>query len=259
MSKTKYPIVLVHGIMVKNLKIWRAFRVISNAMVEDGYTVYVTDQDGVGAIQTNAQQIKEEILAILQKEKCEKVNIIAHSKGGLDSRYMISKLGMDDKIASLTTLSTPHHGSKMSTTLMKIPKFFAKIIAFFCNTAYKIAGDKKPDLYACGVQLSDTTMVEFNKDVPNSDKVYYQSYSSKVDTRKAFVQFIPFQFCKICEKRDVDGVVAVESAIWGDYKGSIHTNPNHTKMVGAYGSKRHLKDVCAFYCKVAKDLEEMGF
>lgn len=37
---------------------------------------------------------------------CEKVNIIAHSKGGLDSRYAISRLGMDQYTASLTTINS---------------------------------------------------------------------------------------------------------------------------------------------------------
>ena len=44
----------------------------------------------------------------------KKIHIIAHSMGGLDSRYMISKLGMADRVLSLTTISTPHHGSPIA-------------------------------------------------------------------------------------------------------------------------------------------------
>ena len=42
----------------------------------------------------------------------EKVHVIAHSMGGLDARYMISRLGMEDRVLSLTTVGTPHRGSK---------------------------------------------------------------------------------------------------------------------------------------------------
>src|SRR5262249_40078789 len=43
-----------------------------------------------------------------------KVHLIAHSMGGLDSRYMISRLGMADRILSLTTLGTPHQGTSLA-------------------------------------------------------------------------------------------------------------------------------------------------
>ena len=56
--------------------------------------VYITNRDGVGNVNNCAQQLKEEILDILKKENCDKVNLIAHSKGGVDARYMISRLGM---------------------------------------------------------------------------------------------------------------------------------------------------------------------
>ena len=59
---------------------------------------------------TIGEDIKKKILEVIEKTGCEKVNIIAHSKGGLDSRYAISILGMDKYTASLTTISTPHRG-----------------------------------------------------------------------------------------------------------------------------------------------------
>ena len=67
--------------------------------------------------------LKEQILQILEAEQCEKVNIIGHSKGGLDARYAISCLEMEGKVASLTTIGTPHGGCKMVDHLLrKIPK-----------------------------------------------------------------------------------------------------------------------------------------
>ena len=41
----------------------------------------------------------------------EPVNVIAHSMGGLDARYMITHLGMAEQVRSLTTVATPHHGT----------------------------------------------------------------------------------------------------------------------------------------------------
>ena len=67
---TKYPVVLVHGMMAKDFPFWHAFRGISDFLEKQNVTVYVTNQDGIGAITTNAQQLKAEILDILQKENC---------------------------------------------------------------------------------------------------------------------------------------------------------------------------------------------
>ena len=116
--QTKYPVVLVHGMMLKDFKYYRAFRKIAEHLESNGVKCYVTNQDGVGSIENNALQLKEMIELILDIEKTDKVNIIAHSKGGLDSRLMIHKYDMGKHIASLTTLSTPPHGSKLSSNLL---------------------------------------------------------------------------------------------------------------------------------------------
>jgi pimeloyl-ACP methyl ester carboxylesterase len=59
--------------------------------------------------------LKKNLFKILKDEKAEKVNIIAHSMGGLDARHMLfsdrNKEKIHERVASLTTISTPHHGT----------------------------------------------------------------------------------------------------------------------------------------------------
>ncbi len=59
--------------------------------------------------------------AIQQANPEGPVHIIAHSMGGLDSRALIARnlhgLSNSGRIASLTTLSTPHHGSPVADLL----------------------------------------------------------------------------------------------------------------------------------------------
>jgi hypothetical protein len=100
--KTKYPIILVHGIALKDFKFLKSFGEIDRILRIQGYSVYKAKTDGFGSIANNAMQLKEEIVKILEAEGVDKVNIIAHSKGGLDSKYMIENLGMEDYVASLT-------------------------------------------------------------------------------------------------------------------------------------------------------------
>ena len=259
MESTKYPVVLVHGMMVKDFSFWPAFRGITDFLQKQNVTVYVSNQDGLGAIATNAVQLKEEILEILQKENCEKVNIIAHSKGGVDSRYMISQLDMGNHVASLTTLSTPHHGSGLSAKLLQIPGFLAKTIAFFTDAFYRLLGDRQPDILRLGQELTAEAMEDFNAAVPNAPSVYYQSFSSTAPHKKAFLRFIPYQISRYCEQDDTDGMVAVKSSQWGNYRGSISAELDHFKMVGVYGSKKKLTGVGLFYLHIIQELGHMGF
>ena len=258
METTKYPVVLVHGMMAKNIRFWRAFRGIAGFLKAQGITVYVTNQDGVGAVATNAVQLKEEILDILKKENCEKVNLIAHSKGGVDSRYMISHLDMAEHVASLTTLSTPHHGSGLSGRLIKMPRFLARIIALFTNLFYRIWGDRKPDIFQLGLDLTQEAMEQFNRDTPNVPSVYYQSYSSSITGKRAIV-FIPYKVSRFCEQDATDGMVSVSSSQWGNYRGDIGDDMDHFKMAGVYGTKKQLADVGRFYLHIIEELQAMGF
>lgn len=257
--KCKYPIVLVHGMVLKDFKLYRAFRKIKDVLKENGIIVYVTNQDGVGTISNNAKQLKEEINQIIEKEKVDKVNIIAHSKGGLDARYMISSLKMDDKVASLTTLSTPHRGSNMSRIILKMPKWIASTLALFINLFYKLFKDKNPDILTLAHELTDTQMVKFNKDNVNSDKVYYQSYSSDIANKKTFLMILPRKISKYCENDTTDGIVSISSSAWGDYKGNMDNDYDHAEMVGAYGNKKTLNNVSKFYLNIVKELQEKGF
>ena len=259
MKTTKYPVVLVHGMMVKDFSFWPAFRGITDFLQKQNVTVYVSNQDGLGAIATNAAQLKDEILEILHKENCEKVNIIAHSKGGVDARFMISCLGMAEYVASLTTLSTPHHGSGLSAKLLQMPAFLAQAIAFFSNLFYRILGDRQPDILQLGKELTADAMEDFNEAVPNAPSVYYQSFSSTAPHKKAFLRFIPYQISRYCEQDDTDGMVAVKSSQWGNYRGSMSAELDHFKMVGVYGSKKKLTGVGLFYLHIIQELSHMGF
>jgi hypothetical protein len=53
-----------------------------------------------------------------------RVHIIAHSRGGMDARWVIAQPGMADKIASLTTIGTAHRGTTfMSWAYALLPLF----------------------------------------------------------------------------------------------------------------------------------------
>lgn len=257
---SKYPIILAHGIAAKQLRILNAFGKIGYELEKEGYKVFVADTDGFGSIENNAEQLKNYINRVLLLTGAEKVNIIAHSKGGLDSKYMITKLGMEDKVASLTTLCTPHKGSIIASKIWKLPMPIKKIIAFWIDMFYCLfLGDKHPDSIRACDQLR--AVDESEETLQFSYKVYCQSYSTSISNVKdCFIMGLPMKLQHHYEVTDNDGMVSEESAQFGCYKGKCLDIPvSHVQIIDMFSKKSQKEQIYAFYKKVCSELSEMGF
>ena len=145
--KLKYPILLVHGMGFRDYKLVGYWGRIPDELRKMGCDIHFGRQDSNGDIETNGRHIARRINEILEETGAEKVNIIAHSKGGLDSHYAISTLNMGDKVASLVTVSTPHHGSLTVDKLMKFPDPLIRFAGFCTDCWFRILGDKNPNTY----------------------------------------------------------------------------------------------------------------
>lgn len=257
---SKYPIILAHGIAAKQLRILNAFGKIGYELEKEGYKVFVADTDGFGSIENNAEQLKNYINRVLLLTGAEKANIIAHSKGGLDSKYMITKLGMEDKVASLTTLCTPHKGSIIASKIWKLPMPIKKIIAFWIDMFYCLfLGDKHPDSIRACDQLR--AVDESEETLQFSYKVYCQSYSTSISNVKdCFIMGLPMKLQHHYEVTDNDGMVSEESAQFGCYKGKCLDIPvSHVQIIDLFSKKSQKEQIYAFYKKVCSELSEMGF
>jgi triacylglycerol lipase len=70
-------------------------------------SVVCTEQQNIN----NANQIKQWVDDILSSTEAQKVDIVAHSMGGISSRYYIKFIADLNKIDDYVTLGSPHHGS----------------------------------------------------------------------------------------------------------------------------------------------------
>ena len=255
---TKYPIILVHGIAIKDIWFIGSFGNIDNHLINHGYIVYTSKIDAFGSTKNNAQLLKLQILEILEKEKIDKVNMIAHSKGGLDSKEMIMNLGMEDHVASLTTISTPHKGSPIASFVLKFPKPLLRFGAFWVNLWYRVFGDKSPDCYTVCEELKEG----INSDDKISENVYCQSYSTIMKKSKDdVVMSIPHALSqKIDKGKETDGVVPVESSKFQNYRGNcLDDSVSHSEIVDLFVKKNKKEKIYNFYLNLVKDLEERGF
>ena len=98
LCKTAYPIILVHGAGFRDLRIPVYWGRIPRVLKEHGADVFFGEQDSWGSVETNAHALCERIDAVLAKTGAKKVNLIAHSKGGVEARMAASSLGYGAKI-----------------------------------------------------------------------------------------------------------------------------------------------------------------
>lgn len=261
---TKYPIIMVHGIGFRDLKYFNYWGRMPKVLSCNGASVYYGHQKAWGTIEENAALMKENIEHILTETGAKKVNIIAHSKGGLDSRYMITKLGMADKVASLTTVSTPHHGSRLIDFLNRLPDGIYRLIAHMLDKSFQMVGDENPDCYHSSKQLAPAFCSEFNSQVPDCKGIYYQSYTSVM--RNMFsdsLLSIPYLLMCFLDTSDNDGLVSVDSAKWGTFKGVFQNKKrrgiSHGDMIDLKREDYNGFDVIEEYIKIVEELKGMGY
>ena len=218
-EKLKYPILFVHGMGFRDNKYVGYWGRIPGALQKMGCKIYFGNQDSNADIETNGRHLAERINQIIRETDAERVNIIAHSKGGLDCRYAISSSGMGDKVASLTTIATPHHGSKTMDKLMRLPHWLIQFVCFFADGWFRLLGDKKPNTYHVLCAFTTDAATVFNTQNPNCAAVLYQSYAFAMKKPSSdFLMWLPNLVVKGIEGEN-DGLLTPASVKWGVFKG----------------------------------------
>ncbi len=263
--RTKYPIILVHGVFFRDLEKFNYWGRIPEELEKNGALLFYGDQQSALCVEESAKELAGKIQSILNKTGAPKVNIIAHSKGGLDSRYAISRLGMDKYVASLTTINTPHRGCEFAEWLLnKTTDGFRNGLAKKYNSAFKLMGDTAPDFLGAVNDLTASKCSSFNQSVPDSPDVYYQSVGSKINT--AMTSIFPLNFSHIIAgyfDGPNDGLVSVESSKWGSEFTYLESkSPDGVSHADVIDLLRHDKpdlDIREFYVQLVSSLRTKGF
>ncbi|KAI0108165.1 putative triacylglycerol lipase [Daldinia grandis] len=217
----KYPVVLAHGLLgfaelrlaggwLPAIHYWRG---ITDALRANGIEVITATVPPSGSIEQRAEKLAHSIADVARDKS---VNIIAHSMGGLDARYMISHLQPKNvDVKSLVTVATPHRGSAFADYVFK-----------------EIGTDRLPSIYQLvqGVgmdtgafeQLTPAYMTEsFNPRTPDDPSVRYFSYGAMMDRPPLLSPFRHSHNIISDVEGPNDGLVSVTSSKWGSYKGTL--------------------------------------
>lgn len=263
LCKTRYPLLMVHGVGFRDLRYFNYWGRIPRELARYGASVYYGNQEAFATVAYNAGDIAKKIRSIVDETGCEKVNIIAHSKGGLDSRCAISKLGAAPMVASLTTINTPHRGCRFVDYACRLPDGLYRFIARCFDRSFSRFGDSHPDFYTATHQFSTKSSLVFNREVPDVPGIYYQSYTSLMkDCLSDPLLWIPYLIIRAVDGAN-DGLVTPESAMWGEFKGVItnrkHRGISHGDMIDLKREDYRGFDVVEFYVKLVEELKNKGF
>ncbi|MDR2868836.1 MAG: hypothetical protein LBV04_00105 [Deferribacteraceae bacterium] len=268
--RTKYPLLLIHGVGHRDSERFRYWGRIPETLETNGATIYYGQQDGWASIEYNAGMLKDRLSQILMETNCKKVNIIAHSKGGLDARCMISTMGMANRVASLTTIGSPHHGCKTMTPLLRLPTAAFRATARVVNLIFWLLGDTEPNFFYTCRQFSTAYMQAFNKRTPDAADVYYQSYAAVM--KNSFSDWLllwPNVFVSLVEGEN-DGLVTPKSAAWANFRGVLRSQASRGishadlidlrhRTVAISSDNGEFSDIREFYVDLVAELKAMGF
>ncbi|GAB2027445.1 esterase/lipase family protein [Lactovum odontotermitis] len=263
--RTRYPLLLVHGIFFRDWELFNYWGRIPAELERNGAQIFYGGHASSLPVEESALELKNRILSVLLETGAEKINIIAHSKGGIDSRYAISCLNLADKVASLTTINTPHYGSDLAGTMLEMaPKKIVTAVGKQYSRIFRHLGDANVDFVGSVNELTAERCKELNQLMPDSDQVYYQSAGSQMKNWKSapFPLNVGYSIIKPTGG-DNDGLVSTRSMKWGNFLGICQPigkkGISHGDMIDLTRKNLPGFDVTEFYIKITADLKLKGY
>ncbi len=241
-----HPIVLAHGVLgfdqinlVGRRHVY--FRGVPERLRAMGVEVHRPRVPAIASISIRAEKLAAAVRAMPAK----KVNLIAHSMGGLDARYAIARLGLADRVASLTTIGTPHLGTPLADLGMSLPGI--RLAGGFRRLFKRLV-----DLDAFH-DLTSQRMAVFNSEIPDAPGIVYISvvgwgHSAEMNP----LLWASHLYLNECAGAN-DGIVPAASQRWGEVLREVQAD--HWAQIGWSSSF----DAPAFYQDLVRELRGRGF
>jgi triacylglycerol lipase len=266
--KTRYPILMVHGVFFRDFKYLNYWGRIPDELIKNGATVYYGQHQSAASVENSAHELADRINEIVSMTGCEKVNVIAHSKGGLDIKTAIAKLGIADKVASVVTVNTPHKGCEFAEYLLnKAPESFRQKVASAYNNTLKKLGDTDPDFIAAVTDLTASGCKIIWDETSDFDYMEHGIYTRSIGScmkrarSGAFPLNMSYHLVKMFDGRN-DGLVGEASFKWGeDYlflENKKLRGISHGDMIDLNRENIPGFDVREFYVQLVSDLKARG-
>jgi len=243
--RLRYPVVLAHGLLgfdeveVAGVR-HQYFHGLAAKLEGHAPAIHCPRVAGAGSVAARAQELAVCIRALPHR----RVNVIAHSMGGLDARYAIVRLGLRSRVASLTTIGTPHLGTPLADAGIALGERLG-----VCAALQRLGMD-----LGAFYDLTTVKMAEFNRAVPDMASVAYASVVGVARAkRRTHPLLVPGYLYLRGTSGENDGVVPAESQRWGEVLFEVEAD--HWAQIGW---SKHF-DSAELYARLVRELRGRGF
>ncbi|HEY0251076.1 MAG TPA: alpha/beta fold hydrolase [Kofleriaceae bacterium] len=218
------PVILVHGLFgFDRVGRFYYFRGIAAHLETLGCHAHAVKLARAASVPERARMLVDAI----DKLGHAKIDLVAHSMGGLDARYALTHFGLASKVRSLVTVGTPHRGSPIADLATEGP-----------------LGVARRAIAAVGVPmdavdwLTTTALERFNKEVPDVAGVRYACVVGGI--REATtpvplaIQPVHAYLRRVAGAND--GLVPMSSQYWGETLAEIEAD--HFAQIGWHLGRR---------------------
>jgi triacylglycerol lipase len=299
-TPTKFPILFAHGFNASTVQ-WAFSDAAITALENDGHQVFQGDVPPFDTVPVRATQLLQEVQNALQSSGASQINLVCHSMGGLDCRYLASAggLGQGGLVASITTIATPHQGTPVADqalVLLNAASFADPLLDALAALWGQTFSDQSSQANVLGAlqALAVANAPAFNANTPDAQGVYYQSWAGVatvfggMDSAIAsgcrgqllnstatgrvealLLANVPSVGGGLTNSIPNDGLVQLQSAVYGTFQGCIPTD--HIEEVGAVqvglattGPQQGINQVTGwdpvrFYRNLAYQLADLGY
>jgi len=244
------PVVLVHGLFgfdrigVPGAR-FDYFRGVAKHLGSLGCHAHAVKLPAAASVPARAK----ELCAAIEALPHARVDLIAHSLGGLDARYALSKLGLDQRVRSLVTIGTPHRGTPI-----------ADLVVGGSRAAHGALVRARAIVKALGIPLdalewlSTDALARFNADVPDAPGVRYACVVGgiRLATTPVPLPLVPAESYLRRTAGANDGLVPMSSQYWGETLAEIEAD--HLSQIGWRVSVRRSFDAAGLYAFIVARL-----
>jgi triacylglycerol lipase len=239
------PVVLVHGLFgFDRIAKLQYFRGVAEHLASLGCHAHAVKLPAAAAVPERARALVDAIAALPHA----RVDVIAHSLGGLDARFALARLGLASKVRSLVTVGTPHRGTPLADLATDGPLALAR---------KAIAALGMP--LAALDWLSTPALERFNREIVDVAGVRYACVVGGIrDARTP----VPLAIAPVhAYLRRVaganDGLVPVASQYWGETLADVEAD--HFAQVGwTFGGGSAAFDAHGLYAFVVARLGDVA-
>ncbi|MBI4953855.1 MAG: alpha/beta fold hydrolase [Myxococcales bacterium] len=287
-----YPLVLAHGFFgfedFAGLGFVDYFWHVKPHLASVGEIVYTPAVDPFNDSAFRGEQLALAISGILAHTGYRKVNLVGHSQGGLDARYVAHVY--PDMVASVVTLQTPHAGTPIADIALKVlsDPSLNDVLDLLLLLAGQPLWNQIGDTTSLAKPMylfSQQGIAEFNATYTDQPGIYYASVAGRsshdpggADCEGGSAGFIaatsgyldpiePLLAATAAvlgggpgESIPNDGLVRARDAKWGEFLGCVPAD--HMDLIGhlfgdAPGGTNHF-DYQAFYVNLVAWLRHQG-